>query len=178
MGRQDSIDTQKEIFGKVQSLMAFLDATDNKVKRENLEEWKEVLEALREITNNPLPLLLELLKLLKSKKNSDKPGAAAKAFKAAKEKVKKGKEVIDGKFKTTVKSFSEKFHLEVLPRVDDILYEEIIKAFGCDLNMLVPVVGDGISNPNGIEINIADVDLLKQLFNDPNSKEIYKIYPQ
>ena len=108
MGRQDSIDTQKEIFGKVQSLMAFLDATDNKVKRENLEEWKEVLEALREITNNPLPLLLELLKLLKSKKNSDKPGAAAKAFKAAKEKVKKGKEVIDGKFKTTVKSFSEK----------------------------------------------------------------------
>ena len=63
MGRQDSIDTQKEIFGKVQSLMAFLDATDNKVKRENLEEWKEVLEALREITNNPLPLLLELLKL-------------------------------------------------------------------------------------------------------------------
>jgi len=190
MGRQDSIDTQKEIFGKVQSLMAFLDSTDKKNKRENLEEWKEVLEALREITNNPLPLLLELLKLLKSKKNSDKPGAAAKAFKAAKEKVKKGKEVIDGKFKTTVKSFSEKFHLdmssdvwlrtlnqiiresvlEVLPRIDDILYEEIIKAFGCDLNMLVPVVGDGISNPNGIEIKIADVDLLKQLFNDPNSK--------
>ena len=187
---QDSIATQKDIFGKVQSLMAFLDATDKKMKRENLEAWKEVLEALREITNNPLPLLLELLKLLRSKKSSGKPGAAAKAFKAAKEKIKKGKEQLDNKFKTTVKSFTEKFHLdmsgdvwlrtlnqiiresilEVLPRVDDILMEEIIKAFGCDLNMLIPVVGDGISSPTGIEINIEDVDLLKQLFNDPNSK--------
>jgi len=190
MSAQDSIETQKEIFGKVQSLMAFLDATDKKMKRENLEAWKEVLEALREITNNPLPLLLELLKLLRSKKSSNKPGAAAKAFKAAKEKIKKGKEKLDNKFKTTAKSFSEKFHLdmsgdvwlrtlnqiiresilEVLPRVDDILLEEIIKAFGCDVNMLIPTVGDGISAPNGIEIPIENVDLLKQLFNDPNSK--------
>ena len=51
MGRQDSIDTQKEIFGKVQSLMAFLDATDNKVKRENLEEWKDLMWAYPERGN-------------------------------------------------------------------------------------------------------------------------------
>jgi len=190
MSAQDTINTQKDIFGKVQSLLAFLDATDKKMKRENLEEWKEVLESLRGITNNPLPLLLELLKLLRSKKSSNKPGAAAKAFKAAKEKIKKGKEKLDNRFKSTAKSFSEKFHLdmsgdvwlrtlnqiiresvlETLPRVDDILFEEIIKAFGCDVNMLVPTVGDGISSPTGIEINISDVDLLKQLFNDPGSK--------
>ena len=48
--------------------------------------------------------------------------------------------------------------------------ELIIAAVGCDVNMLVPTVGDGISSPTGIEIPIENVDLLKQLFNDPNSK--------
>ena len=132
MSAQDSINTQKEIFGKVQSLMAFLDATDKKMKRENLEAWKEVLEALREITNNPLPLLLELLKLLRSKKSSNKAGAAAKAFKAAKEKIKKGKEKFDNKFKSTAKSFSEKFHLDMsgdvwLRTLNQIIRESILE---------------------------------------------------
>ena len=58
----DSIDQQKEIFGKVQSLMAFLDTTEQNKKRENLEQWKEVLESLRNISGNPIPFLLELLK--------------------------------------------------------------------------------------------------------------------
>ena len=60
--------------------------------------------------------------------------------------------------------------MNVLPRVDDILYEEIIKAFNCDLNSFVPVMGDGIddaANPNGIVIEVAEIDFLKQLFNDP-----------
>ena len=61
----DSIDTQKDIFGKIQGLLAFLDATDEKKSRENLEAWKNTLESLREITSNPLPFLLELLKVLK-----------------------------------------------------------------------------------------------------------------
>ena len=58
----DSIAQQKEIFGKVQSLMAFLDTTEQNKKRENLEQWKEVLESLRNISENPIPFLLELLK--------------------------------------------------------------------------------------------------------------------
>ena len=68
----DSISQQKEIFGKVQSLMAFLDTTEQNKKRENLEEWKEVLESLRDITSNPLPFLLELLKNVQIGKNTKK----------------------------------------------------------------------------------------------------------
>ena len=69
MGAQDSIDTQKEIFGKVQGLMAFLDTTEQKQSRENLEAWREVIQSLREMANNPLPFLLELLKGLKAYKS-------------------------------------------------------------------------------------------------------------
>ena len=36
-----------------------------KKSRENLEQWKDTLEGLRDITNNPLPFLLTLLKKLK-----------------------------------------------------------------------------------------------------------------
>ena len=61
--------------------------------------------------------------------------------------------------------------MTVLPRVDDILLEEILKAFNCDLSMLVPVVGDGIDNPTGIVINTSQIDLLKELFNDANDPD-------
>jgi len=189
MGAQDSIDSQKEIFGKVQGLMAFLDTTEQKQSRENLEAWREVIQALREMANNPLPFLLELLKGLKAYKAvAGKDGVLAKTMRSAKQKVRKGKDKVDNAFKNSSKGIKEKFNLDVsssawlgtlngiirqsiitvLPRVDDILYEEIIKAFGCDLNMRVPVFGDGLSAP--IEINISEIDLLKQLFNDPTDK--------
>ena len=182
----DAQDSQKEIFSKIQSLLAFLDTTEKQRERENLEQWKEVLESLRDITSNPLPFLLEILKTLKSRKNAKKEGAEAKGMKAAGKKNKKGK-TGDADFKQTKKTFAQKFNLSpmadvwlnvlngiireaiinVLPRVDDILYEEIIKAFSCDLSMLVPVDGDGLPGP--IIIKIAEIDLLKQLYNDPSS---------
>lgn len=196
----DSIDTQKDIFGKVQGLLAFLDTTDEKKNRENLDAWKNTLESLRDITSNPLPFLLELLKTLKQKKSNKKDGARAKKMRAAKRKKRRGQKnkTEDGKFKETKKSFAEKFHLDVsgsawlrilnqiiresiiatIPKVDDILFEEIIAAFNCDLSMLVPVMGDGLSGP--IVVNISAVDQLKQLFNDPGSdvgKFMYEQFP-
>jgi hypothetical protein len=195
----DSISQQKEIFGKVQSLMAFLDTTEQNKKRENLEEWKEVLESLRNITSNPLPFLLELLKNVQIGKNTKKKYAEARAMRAAKKKKRKGT-TGDADFKETPKNFLQKFNLDtsanpwlrqlnsiiresvmsVLPRVEDILLEEIIKAFSCDLSMLVPVVGDGITNPTGLVIKVSEIDLLKQLFsdagdpNDPVSQYFYE----
>ena len=37
----DPIQQQKDIFSKVQGLMAFLDTTDQQRNRENLEQWKQ-----------------------------------------------------------------------------------------------------------------------------------------
>ena len=194
----DSIQTQKDIFGGIQGLLAFLDTTDEKKNRANTEAWKNTLESLRNITSNPLPFLLELLKILKQKKSNEKAGQKAKKMRAAKRKKRIGQKnkTEDGKFKETKKSFAEKFGLDVssdswlrilnqiiresiietLPKVDDILYEEIIKAFNCDLSMLVPVVGDGLNGP--IIINISAVDQLKQLFNDPSSAVGRYMYEQ
>ena len=53
----DPIQQQKDIFSKVQGLMAFLDATDEQRNRENLDQWKQTFAALKDITNNPLPFL-------------------------------------------------------------------------------------------------------------------------
>jgi len=194
----DSIQTQKDIFGGIQGLLAFLDTTDEKKNKANTEAWKNTLESLRNITSNPLPFLLELLKILKQKKSNEKAGQKAKKMRAAKRKKRRGQKnkTEDGKFKETKKSFAEKFGLDVssdawlrilnqivresiietLPKVDDILYEEIIKAFNCDLSMLVPVDGDGLNGP--IIINISAVDQLKQLFNDPSSKVGKYMYEQ
>ena len=194
----DSIQAQKDIFGGIQGLLAFLDATDEKKNRENTEAWKNTLESLRNISSNPLPFLLELLKVLKQKKSNEKAGQKAKKMRAAKRKKRRGQKnkTEDGKFKETKKSFAEKFGLDVssdawlrllnqiirgsiietLPKVDDILYEEILKAFNCDLSMLVPVDGDGLNGP--IIINISAVDQLKQLFNDPSSAVGKYMYEQ
>ena len=194
----ESIQVQKDIFSSIQGLLAFLDTTEEKKNRENLEAWKNTLESLRDITSNPLPFLLELLKVLKQKKSNEKKGAKAKKMRAAKRKKKRGQKnkTEDGKFKETKKSFAEKFHLDVsadvwlrvlnqiikesiiatIPKIDDILLEEIIAAFNCDLSMLVPVVGDGLNGP--IVINISAVDQLKQLFNDPGTPVGKYMYEQ
>ena len=192
----DTQDTQKDIFAKVEGLIAFLDTTDEKKVRENAQEWQDAMEALRDITNNPLAFLLNLLKILKeSKKGQEITQAVKLKFRAAKEKNRKSKKG-DADFKDTKKSFKEKYLtnsyanvwlstlnklirqsvLKVMPRVQDILLEEIIKAFNCDLTTLVPVVGDGLSGP--VTIEVAEIDLLKQLFNDPNSDVGMYMYEQ
>ena len=103
----DSIQTQKDIFSGVQGLLAFLDTTDEKKNRENTEAWKNTLESLRNISSNPLPFLLELLKILKQKKSNEKAGQKAKKMRAAKRKKRRGQKnkTEDGKFKETKKIF-------------------------------------------------------------------------
>ena len=51
----DAIQQQKDIFAKVESLLAFLDTTDKQRNRENLDEWKKTFASLRDIAANPLP---------------------------------------------------------------------------------------------------------------------------
>ena len=64
----DSIQAQKDIFGGIQGLLAFLDATDEKKNRENTEAWKNTLESLRNISSNPLPFFIRITKSIKTKK--------------------------------------------------------------------------------------------------------------
>ena len=190
----DTQSAQKEIFGKIQGFMAFIDTTEQKKSRENLEEWQDTFESLRDITNNPLPFLLELLKMLKSGIPKTKVGAKLN-FNARKKKNKKGKGG-DDEMETTKKSFAQKHNLSpyvdhwlsilndiikqsimnVIPRIDDILLEEIIKAFSCDVTSLVPTVGDGLTGP--IVIEIGEIDFQKSLFNDPNDDVGMYFYEQ
>ena len=102
----DTQNTQKDIFSRVEGLIAFLDTTDEKKVRENAQEWQDTFEALRNITNNPLPFLLELLKQLKDTKAGKNLQAKIKNFKSAKKKNRKGKGA-DDEFKQQKKSFKE-----------------------------------------------------------------------
>ena len=186
----DSQQSQRDIFAKLQGLLTFLEVTEQKKTRENLEEWKEVLSALRDIGNNPIPLLLELLKIVKGSIKAKGGMSKVLGMSSIKKKKRKndGDKKDDGEFEEPKKSFREKHKInpvvsvwlnilndiirqsivDVLPQIEEILYEEIIKAFGCDdLTIKVPVVGDGLSN--AILLEVGEIDLLKQLPNDPNS---------
>ena len=186
----DSQQSQRDIFTKLQGLLTFLEVTEQKKTRENLEEWKEVLSALRDIGNNPIPLLLELLKIVKGSIKAKGGMSKVLGMSSIKKKKRKndGDKKDDGEFEEPKKSFREKHKInpvvsvwlnilndilrqsivDVLPQMEEILYEEIIKAFGCDdLSIKVPVVGDGLPAP--ILIEVGEIDLLKQLPNDPNS---------
>ena len=186
----DSQQSQRDIFAKLTGLLAFLEVTEQKKTRENLEEWKEVLSALRDIGNNPIPLLLELLKIVKGSIKAKGGMGKILGFSSIKKKKKDGKEKDDAEFEEPKKSFSEKHKInpvvsvwlnilndilrqsivDVLPQMEEILYEEIIKAFGCDdLSIKVPVVGDGLPAGSPILIEVGEIDLLKQLPNDPDS---------
>jgi|TARA_R110000744_G_scaffold67666_1_gene137887 hypothetical protein len=185
----DSQQAQRDIFTKLEGLLTFLEVTEQKKTRENLEDWKEVLSALKDIGSNPIPLLLELLKLVKGSIKAKGGMSKVLGFSSIKKKKRKDKkDKDDGDFEEPKKSFREKNKIspvvsvwlnilndilrqsivDVLPEIEEIIYEEIIKAFGCDdLSIKVPVVGDGLSA--AIVIEVDEIDLLKQLKNDPDS---------
>ena len=179
----DNQQSQKDIVGKIQGLLTFLDLGEKSKQQENLDAWQDLFESLRDIGNNPIPFLLELIKQLKANgKQPDIKNRSKNYFSQAK-KSRSGKGDTDDATnrKPHKKRFLQKYHLDtsqndwgriinqiiknsivkVIPRVKDILFEEIIKAFNCDLSTEVPVVGDGLSGP--IIIRIDQIDIFRQL---------------
>ena len=194
----DNQNERQNIIGKINSIIATLDFDIQlKKERQNADAWKKLFRDLGQtvgnITDNPIPFLLGLIKLLKAKsnKNPKSERAQQRAFRRA-EKKKRRKEdnnSPDGSSKTWMAEKHPKLdgHLKnvvgeeygrilrdiiikcvkrVVPKIPDMLVEEILRAFNCDLNMEVPVVGDGLTTD--IVVRVDQIDLFKQLVQTPD----------
>ena len=54
----------------------------------------------------------------------------------------------------------------VVPQIPEIIVQEILRAFNCDLSTEIPVVGDGLSNT--MVIRVDQIDFFKQMLTPPD----------
>ena len=182
----DIQEDKKSILSKLKGLQALLEIDDQrKERRGNLEKWKLANDNIKWGADNPIAFLLLLVKQIKGKKKKKEKAEAAEEKNLQKEK-KKTKSGTTSEFKSELKRYKEKYITfttenqygallativkqavaKVLPRTKDIIFEEIIKAFNCELSMKVPVTGDGLGQD--IVIDVPQIDLFKQLLYEPD----------
>ena len=182
----DVQEDKKGILDKLRGLQALLDIDEQqKEKRDNLEKWKQSLDNIKWGADNPIAFLLLLVKQIKSKKKKKQKAnkAEEESFQKQKKKTKSGS---TSEWKTQVKRVKEKYINysnenqyaallssivkqavgKVLPKVKGIVFEEIVKAFNCDLSMEIPVNNDGLVSD--IVIEVPQIDLFKQLLYVPD----------
>ena len=192
----DNQNQRKNIVGKINSILATLDfeLQFNK-ERENLDAWKKLFRDLQmtvgNITDNPIPFLLGLIKLLKGKsfkqQAKEKERAEQRAFRKRREKARRPenetglqnyveenapqvdswlKANVDEDYGAMLRDIIKTAVKKVVPKIPDMLVEEILRAFNCDLSMEVPVVGDGLTTD--IVVRVDQIDLFKQLKQEPD----------
>ncbi len=182
----DVQEDKKSILDKLKGLQSLLDIDEQKQERRaNLEKWRQSYDNIKWGADNPIAFLLLLVKQIKSKKKKKQKGKKAEEANFQKQK-KKAKSGTTSEWKSQIKRAKEKYInysnenqyaallssivkqsvAKVLPRTKEIVFEEIIKAFNCDLSMNIPVVGDGLIGD--IVIEVPQIDLFKQLLYEPD----------
>tara|TARA_R110000737_G_scaffold231527_1_gene245022 strand:+ start:4452 stop:6575 length:2124 start_codon:yes stop_codon:yes gene_type:complete len=198
MGIGSNILNQKgDILSKLQSIISLLDIEDLKKNRENLNKWKSLFSDLRDtfgnIEENQIAFMLVLIKLIKarsrgnyrseeseektnmrkkerkqkrSEKSIERSQKRASTKQNIREKLKSLHDSMDNEYVRILRTVIKQAIVNVLPTIPDIIIQEILRAFNCDLSTEIPVVGDGLTND--IIIRIDQVDLFKQLKQDPD----------
>ena len=182
----DVQEDKKGILDKLKGFQTLLDIDEQqKERRQNLDKWKQSYDNIKWGADNPIAFLLLLVKQIKSKKKKEQKAEKAEEDDFQKQK-KKTKSGTTSEWKSQLKRTKEKYIKfssenqyaallssivkqavgRVLPRVKGIVFEEIVKAFNCDLSMEIPVVGDGLGQD--IVIEVPQVDLFKQLLYEPD----------
>ena len=198
MGIGSNILNQKgDILSKLQSIITLLDVEDLKKNRENTNKWKSLFSDLRDdfgmIKENQIAFMLVLIKLIKarsrgnyrgeeseektnmrkkerkqkrSEKSIERSQKRAETKQNIREKLKSLHDSMDNEYVRILRTVIKQAIVNVLPTIPDIIIQEILRAFNCDLSTEIPVVGDGLTND--IIIRIDQVDLFKQLKQDPD----------
>lgn len=189
----DNQNQRKEIFGKVNSILTTLEF-DSQARRErqNLDSWKQAFRDFGDLTDNPIPFLLGLIKTLKSRsqKNPKSETSEEKAFRSTRKKRRRSeddnqpgavnqwvtekktktdawlKNNVDDEYGRIIKDILRRAIRNTIPKLKTILVEEILRAFNCDLESEVPVVGDGLTTD--IVIRVDQFDFFKQLMVEPD----------
>ncbi len=102
----------------------------------------------------------------KSEKSIERSQKRAETKQNIREKLKSLHDAMDNEYVRILRTVIKQAIANVLPTIPEIIIQEILRAFNCDLSTEIPVVGDGLSND--IVIRIDQVDLFKQLKETPD----------
>lgn len=102
----------------------------------------------------------------KSEKSIERSQKRAQTKQNIREKLKSLHDAMDNEYVRILRTVIKQAIANVLPTIPEIIIQEILRAFNCDLSTEIPVVGDGLSND--IVIRIDQVDLFKQLKETPD----------
>ena len=102
----------------------------------------------------------------RSEKRIERSQKRAETKQNIREKLKSLHDTMDNEYVRILRTVLKQAVVNVLPTIPDIIIQEILRAFNCDLSTQIPVVGDGLTNE--IIVRIDQVDLFKQLKEDPD----------
>jgi len=150
--------------------------------------FSDLRDTFGNITENQIAFMLVIIKIIKSRsrkeyrgdeseektnmwkqsrkqKRSEKRKERADRRAATKqnisEKLKPVRDALDSEYARVLKKIIKQAISNVIPKIPDIIIQEILRSFNCDLSTEVPVVGDGLNTD--IIIRVDQVDLFKQL---------------
>jgi len=154
--------------------------------------FSDLRDTFGNITENQIAFMLVLIKLIKarsrtnfrseeseektnmrkkerkqkrSEKRIERSQKRAETKQNIREKLKSLHDAMDNEYVRILRTVIKQAIANVLPTIPDIIVQEILRAFNCDLSTEIPVVGDGLTND--IVIRIDQVDLFKQLKETP-----------
>ena len=155
--------------------------------------FSDLRDTFGNITENQIAFMLVIIKIIKSRsrkkyradeseektnmwkqskkqKRSEKRKERADRRAATKqnisEKLKPVRDALDSEYARVLKKIIKQAISNVIPTIPDIIIQEILRSFNCDLSTEVPVVGDGLDTD--IIIRIDQVDLFNQLKATPD----------
>tara|TARA_R110001583_G_scaffold65252_2_gene188626 strand:+ start:357 stop:2492 length:2136 start_codon:yes stop_codon:yes gene_type:complete len=179
--------------GSILSLLDLEDLKKNRENLNKWKAlFSDLRDTFGNITENQIAFMLVIIKIIKSRsrkeyradeseektnmwkqskkqKRSEKRKERADRRAATKqnisEKLKPVRDALDSEYAKVLKKIIKQAISNVIPTIPDIIIQEILRSFNCDLSTEVPVVGDGLDTD--IIIRIDQVDLFNQLKQDP-----------
>ncbi len=102
----------------------------------------------------------------RSERRKERSQKRAATVQNIREKLKPLHDAMDSEYAKILRTVIKQAISNVIPTIPEIIIQEILRAFNCDLSTEIPVVGDGLTN--SMIIRIDQVDLFKQLKETPD----------
>ena len=102
----------------------------------------------------------------RSEKRKERSQKRAATVQNIREKLKPLHDAMDSEYAKILRTIIKQAIANVIPTIPEIIIQEILRAFNCDLSTEIPVVGDGLTN--SMIIRVDQVDLFKQMKEAPD----------
>lgn len=102
----------------------------------------------------------------RSEKRKERSQKRAATVQNIREKLKPLHDAMDSEYAKILRTVIKQAIANVIPQIPEIIVQEILRAFNCDLSTEIPVVGDGLNNT--MIIRVDQIDFFKQMLTPPD----------